>query len=648
VNDEQQALFDEQDATHQKEYTTQGLSFNVYGNLTEQWGVNVFGGRRNSRIPVKSGLSENDKVKTAENNDNIGFNAYFTPSDQHKYQFGIQHYNYDKQGYYANTLGSAYTVNTITNTFFINAEHQFEKFKLEQNLNYRTSELDRKLDHNYSALWYYAPGSKDWGTGKTDGDSVTEGSFGGDLTNHQDTFAYSLKATLDSLTLLETTHRITAGASYQHNAGSWERPQNMVSYTTRANLTNASCALGDPLCDETDLKYRLNNRQPFTDWTGQYSRNGISYEAGMFTARQDQWSTFLQDEIIWKKWRARLGVRTDYDSLSSNLNIAPRISMQYKPFSSDILSFSSGYNRYYGNTFLITELDEKTYTSYGNLSRAATYSPDWNAENDYGWVKSSLASNAGVKASELDTPYSDETLFAIHSKISHFDLGLQWVHRDFKAMLQETNINKLNANGMEVLDYRTYSNVEGGKVDTYTLNISNFKPFEFFNSQHKLSLGLSYVENAAKRGNYKDSVTHAKRDDRIIYEGHLISKDMLPIQDEPFKARLSWDMKGNDIPFTLHHFFNFKSSAVNYIHNGDYELLNSEEIPVYVEKEFASKFTWDMRAAYAWNLNPKQSLILGLTVSNVLNKKNQSVTETSAKTYSDEGRRFIADISYKF
>ncbi len=95
---------------------------------------------------------------------------------------------------------------------------------------------------------------------------------------------------------------------------------------------------------------------------------------------------FAEDDMSWQNFRARLGLRADYDSLASNLNIAPRSTFEYLPFSNDTLKFSAGFNRYYGNVFLMTELDEKAYTTYANLSRSASYDSNWDESNNYGWV----------------------------------------------------------------------------------------------------------------------------------------------------------------------------------------------------------------------------------------------------------------------
>lgn len=647
INTEEEDQFQDQDTSHPKEYTTQGTTTNIYGRLNNEWSFNAFVANRNSRIPVMSGFGEENKVKTEENNNNLGITAFFNPNEQQSYKFGIEHYKYKKEGYYKNIINSDYNIDTITNTFFINTENKFNGFKLEQNLNYRTTELDRHLKQNSSTIWSYSKGSKDWRPNLSDGDTLTEGGFGGNLINMQSTLSYDIKTILDPIKLVQTIHLFKVGAGYQHNEGSWERPDAMSLYTTRANLGIAQCATGDLNCDETDLLYRPNSTRPFEKWTGQYSRLGTYYSAGKFKARQDQWHIFAEDDISWNNFRARLGLRADYDSLASNFNIAPRSVFEYKPFSNDILRLTAGFNRYYGNTFLITELDEKAYTTYANLSRSTTYQSSWNAENDYGWIKTfPNTPSAAVRATDVKTPYSDEKVFAINSQIKNVDLGIKWVNRDFNDRLQETRIFKTITSGTSVLDYRTYSNVDGGHANTYSFSILQLTPYEFMATQHKFNLGLSYIDNKTTRGSYKDSDSDS-RNEFISLDGKIIPKSQLPIKDSPFTARLNWEIKGTQLPLSIYNFLNFRSASKNYVKTNDNVLWNGEEIAVMEEKDFSSKFTWDTRATYDWQLGTAQTLTFGLTVSNLLNKKNVAVSDGGSE-YSEEGRRFIADLTFKF
>ncbi|NHB57885.1 TonB-dependent receptor plug domain-containing protein [Acinetobacter sp. 194] len=661
LNETEETSFEEkQDATHNREYTIHGSSANFYGRMSEKLGLSLNLAKRNSVIPVISGFVEGEKVKTEENNDSIGLTLFYTPNATSKYQFGIEHYNYDKEGYYKNTLNSNYNIDTITHSFFINNEKLFEQFKLEQNLNYRTSELNRELKQNYSVNWAYSPISKNDIIGLKDGSTYTMGGYGGDLINEQKNLSYDAKLSLNAFDFLQMNHQIKLGFGYNHNKGTWERNNDMALYTgtgydnnttktdpQRGNLRDASCAIGDYLCDEGDLNYRPTTSAAFEQWNGQYLRKGTLYGKGKFTARQDQWNVFIEDSIAWKNFKARFGVRADYESLASNLNIAPRTNIEYLPFHNDKLKFLAGFNRYYGTTYLSTELDAKAYLANADLSRGLVYLDSWDSSNNYGWIKKPKTNVTGTEATDLKTPYSDERVFAINSQLANMNIGLKWVNRTFKNQIRE----------QQPIDdqSRTYKNVDGGKSDTYTLNVASIQPIDFLNIHHNLSLGVSYIDNKTFTSDYKvlDN-SNADYNTQVYFKGQVFNRSDLPTKDSPITARLTWDMKAKNIPLSWNNFFYYRDKSTNYVNQKDEKnkeikmsLPNGKSIYVIEEKSFSSKFTWDTRLTYTAKTQRKQDLIFGLTVNNVLNKHNLMVTDSGTLS-SEIGRQFIADVSFKF
>lgn len=62
ISQKEQDLFEEPSEANQKEYTKQGLSTNIYGKLSEQWGFNSYASKRTSVIPVLSGFDSPKKL----------------------------------------------------------------------------------------------------------------------------------------------------------------------------------------------------------------------------------------------------------------------------------------------------------------------------------------------------------------------------------------------------------------------------------------------------------------------------------------------------------------------------------------------------------------------------------------------------------
>lgn len=647
---------------YHREYDTYGISSTLYGNLNEKWGFSLNTALRNSSIPVLSGYSL-EKINTQENNNSYGLTAFYSPNNQDKYKFGIDHFDYNREGYFSKIIRSDYTIATETTNFFIQSEHLFNQFKIENNLNYRTSDQQREHAQNYSTIWAYAAGDKDWMPETKRGEtSFTEGGVGGSLNAQQNTLSYDFKVSLNAFKTGAFGHNIKFGAGYKHNEANWDRFADHSMYTgtgfekikdskgkdtktdditkpKRGDLGSATCATGDYLCSNANLElaYKVNNIvADYLQWNGQYLTTGSIAQAGKVKARQDQWSTFIEDEIAWNNIKVRLGLRADYDSLASNFNMAPRSYIEYSPFNDSSLRLTSGFNRYYGMTYLFTEINDRTSALNQKIERAEIYDSNWNASNNYGWTAVDDPTQvAGTKAADLATPYNDEMMFAFDGDVANVHWGLKWVNRDFKDAIRKNQ--KLS----------TYENIDAGQANTYTLTLRNLTPHKVWNANHSLNLGLSYIDDKTYQPTYRTNDS-TNNDKWAWVDGEIYPFGNLPTKDSPFTARLNWLIQSNNTSWTLNNFLNYRSGSTNYVStNEQIDLDDSTTATIYKTEDFPSKFTWDTRATYNWKVAQDQNLTFGLTISNIFNKKNQSVTSTGTK-YSEEGRRFVADINYRF
>ena len=647
---------------YHREYETYGISSSIYGNLNKNWGFSLNAAQRKSNIPVLSGFSL-DKINTHEQNESLGLIAFYRPNENNKFKFGIDHFNYDRDGYFTNMIRSDYTIATTTSNFFVQSEHLFDKFKIENNLSYRSSDQIREHDQNFSTIWAYSKDDKNWMPEKNRGETTfTEGGVGGSINAQQSTFNYDFKITANPFKTYALTHNFKLGAGYIHNEADWDRYADHATYTgsgfektkdkngkdtktdniskpKRGDLGNATCAVGDYLCSNASLEqaYKVDGKvADYLQWNGQYLKSGKIYKAGTVNARQDQWFTYIEDQISWNRFKLRLGTRADYESLASNFNIAPRSSLEFKPFDNPSLRLTSGFNRYYGTTYLYTELNDRTAAFTQNVVRADEYSSDWNASNNYGWTNVDDPSQiSGTKATDLNTPYNDEIMFAFDGEISNLNWALKWVNRDYKDAIRKNQKTS------------SYENIDSGKANIYTFTLSNLSPYKFLNTQHHLNLGLSYIDDETYQPTYR--ANNSTTNDRWIWlNGESYQYGNLPVKDSPFTARLNWLIQSSNSTWALNNFFNYRSGSTNYVDSKkDIDIGNSIIADIYEEVNFPSKFTWDTRATYNWKLKQDQNIAFGLTVSNVLNKKNLAV-DSNGTRYSEEGRRFIADISYKF
>ena len=78
TDEEEAAEFEDPTSSNNKEYKKHGLSLNLYSKLSEQWGINSYASKRESIVPVMSGLEDRSKVKSERNNINLGTTLFYT------------------------------------------------------------------------------------------------------------------------------------------------------------------------------------------------------------------------------------------------------------------------------------------------------------------------------------------------------------------------------------------------------------------------------------------------------------------------------------------------------------------------------------------------------------------------------------------
>lgn len=629
----EEQLFEEPTEAYQKEYTKQGLSTSIYAKLSEQWGFNSYASKRQSIIPVASGFDNPKKIKQERNNSNIGSTFYYTPSENVKAKYGFDYSLLDSLNYTEGRRNSSSTIETETLTLFSELEHRLGSATLTHKLNFQNADSSRNSENNYGLIWHYAEGSKDWTNGKT----VSEGAILGNLEQNQTAINYDIKAAFDTFKLGSSQHKITLGSGYNHTQVEWNRASNVyMSNATASNLKNLGeyiCLADDLLCDATPT---------IQGWNGQYFANGTVYKAGEFSAKQNRFNAFAEDNIQWNdKLSTRLGIRADYDSLSSNVNIAPRTSLSFKPFSNNKLQLVGGWNRYYGQQTLGTELNDAIGELYYKLSRT-----DPNAD----WVEVKTNNATGTRRSELDTPFSDETVLGINTQFKNWDIGLKWVNRKYQDEISRTRTEQPK----DGFNYSyEYANDGHGNSEIYTLTLKNREALNLLGSQHFFTFGFDYSEIFRSYTDYSDTYITADQNELVSYNGSIINWSDRPATNfnQPWTARVNWDISFDSSPIKISNFLSYKDSYDDITSNGKID-FNGEQIDSYVASEIKPKFTWDMRTTYDWKLSQNVYAIFGLTINNITNRTNTYVTGSTSKNkprvMTEIGRQFIADVTFKF
>lgn len=642
VSEDERQDFDEgTNSNFQKDFVKQGASATVYGRASDRVAISLSAARRWSDIDLKSEFSDTLDYSQTRQEDNFAGNLYYDINEQNKLKFGLYYQNSEKTQYNPKMLNSGYQNNNENLSF--EAEHEF-KFKggvLTQSVVMQQQDNQRDSNSNTSIAWN-ASEAKNWSIGNNN-----EGGYG-DLSMRQDSWEYNIKAVFDEVKWGGIKHKFSAGTGYTHADAKWNRPENSYSYFVPSKayggLGTSTCTHADGSLDEfCDLTYVGSGGV-----TGQYNATRSISAAGSIEASNDSWSAFVEDQMSWNdRIKMRLGVRQDYDSISKNYNVAPRTNLQYFPFANEHLGFTAGWNRYFTNNAFYTKLQDSMNLLDSQEKRASL---------DADWVSDNKVKGTNVKRSELDTPYTDETMFAIQSNWKNWNTQLKYVHRDNKDQIRRDRVSLA-----PIID--VYDNSGASQADVITLSFANQNPFELLGTRNRFSFGFDYTDVERNFNSYDDNVKiDLTYQQYILYEGKIIDESTRPASNfaQPWTIRASLMTEFDRIPLKITNFFRYRS---------DHDSIVSSTIPVadrvlgpdgnpvkssYDQESLGSSINWDLRASYDWKLGKDEMLTFGLTVNNVTNRLNKYAAQNSKSNqgsngvYGEAGRQFVADLTFKF
>lgn len=630
---EEQAEFDEaNESSSQKDYIKQGLSSNIYGRITEKLGFNAFASRRHSDIQLKPKLAIDKNYDQERQSDNLGFNLYYQANDNTEIQFGVQHFESDDLHFQNNVLHDGMNMLAKSDNIQLKIEQKLDAVKLKHNLNYQEKTSERLSSSDASYFWYSST-DKNWSNSSTavQGDN-------GQIAQEQKKLAYQLDAELNPIKINDWTHKVIMGAGYVHDEANWQRPNDHYTYSIQKMGYGSDCirtdGSTDPWCDASYSKGTLN---------GQYHTVSTLNPAASIDVRQDSWNAYLENQMQWKNYvTASLGVRADYDSLTKNTNFAPRSSLNVMPLGDKRLTLTTGWNRYYANNAFTYQLQD----GINDLDQAYNRN-DINSD----WVAGNNTNAVNVQRSQLDTPFSDEIVAAIGSELNNWKYQVKYVHRDYKDEIRLTPI-------LETPDLfdRTYDNIGTGEADIFTIGINNIIAIPFLAAKHYFTIAADYTDVVRNFNSYDTGTLN--EDKYVIHDGKVILNSARPAVNfnQPITARVQWDFELDQAPLKVSNLFRYRSgydyydrstlaAADRFVHDGHTVRYD------YAQAQTSSRFNWDIRTTYDIPVSKNEKLIFGLTVNNVLNKKQSyiSTNESDAVSQGSElGRQLIADVTFKF
>ncbi|OTG70743.1 hypothetical protein B9T26_13445 [Acinetobacter sp. ANC 4169] len=613
---------------YQKAFSKQGISAELYGNLNERVGMSLSLSKRQSDIDVKSLLVDTETAQSQLENDTAQLNIYAKLNQQHQLKLGLQLQNDQKSLDQYNVKDGHVDLSSKNNAFELELSSQLQQAKITQSLVYQQQEMNRDSADNEMLVWKSSE-AKNWSTLST----ATEGGYG-DQSQNLNSLEYKIKSEFKPFQWAAAEHKLMLGAGYSHHEADWQRLEHVYNYFVPSNKDKTNCINNnnemDAYCDPT-----YNNQQ------GQYHSTRVGLDAGTITVRDDRAHVFIEDAIkLNNYYQFRLGMRADYDSLNGEILFAPRSILQYRPFADERLRITTGWNRYYANKLFAYHLQD----GINSLS----YKETRKSINDE-WGNRSAYSSSNVKSSDLATPFVDESVLALDSRLGIFDAQLKYVHRNFEDQIRKNRIST-----GPIVD--EYDNLGRMTANTYTLSLSNHQAIPWKASQHYFVFGFDYTDKTSNFTDYDDGLLPLNYQQYILYDGKMIDESTRPASNfnRPWTARLGWNIDFDHIPLKLSNQLRLRSG---------YEAMVSSTIPLnqrptgpdgeliktrYDATSIASAFTWDMRASYDVPIVNDSKLIFGLSVKNVTNKNNHYTLENKSTLHAESGRQFIADVSFKF
>ena len=630
--DEKQKFDAATEANYQQNYIKQGLSATAYGRLTEKLGFSAGASRRVSDIEMQPKLGVERNYDQSRQSDNLSLDLYYQANPNTEVQVGVKHFESNDLYFQNNVLHNGMNMLANSNSALVKVTQNLATVKLEQTLSYQEKDSERRSDSHSSKTWY-SSANKNWSTTN----SATEGDFGSLAQQHKN-LSYKIQADFQPLIINNWRHTWAMGAGVEHDEANWQRPNDHYSYGVQQMGYGTDCirldGSMDTSCDASYVKGALN---------GQYHTRYTYNPAATIDVRQDSWHAYLENQIEWQTYvKATLGARVDYDSLTKNNNVAPRSSFNLMPLGDKRLTLTTGWNRYYSNNAFTYQLQDGINDLDQSFKRDHLNSP---------WEQTSSTSAVNVQRSELDTPYSDEVVAAISSEIKQWKYQFKYVHRDYRDEIRLTPITQTP----DPYD-RIYDNVGSGEADIFTLSIKNEKPFAFLGADHALELGIDYTDLVRNFNHY--DVTTLNEDMYVIHDGKLMLNTDRPAvnYNQPYTARLSWDLKLHQLPLRISNLFVYRSgydyysrsllpTAERFTHEGHTVRYS------YSPEQAPSRFNWNMRTSYSIPFGQSEELTFGLTMNNLLNKRQKYIAigdSDSLSMGSELGRQFIADVSFKF
>lgn len=605
------------------------------------WGVLLSAVRRQSDIPLmrfsttNANTTESREVTQKRVQDTLVLKTDYAPAGGvHKADLTLIYAPSDNSYFIENYRNSDYTIESGGLSLSGRLESRYELATLTHQLSQTRTQQSRRSDVDYYRNWRWST-DKNWGDSSVSNATSGEGAWG-DVDQNLQTLGYRFKAAFKPLTLGPTQHRLAAGVELRRQQAEYERLKDQRYYLTVANLPTSGAISRCQLADGSLDSEACSTTPSINRTVGQYFTRLMTYRAGRYELDAHTEAAYLEDEVSWRQWRLRAGLRADRDSLTQRTDTATRLQLYWTPGNDWALDL--GANRYNGRSLFAYALQEKIHTLLYTQTRSGTLT--------WGTATQALPLN---RLESMKTPYDDELTAGLTFEPAWMagPLSLRFTHRAGRDQVVKRVVSRQS----DCNSSTCYIYTNDGRTNTndWTLSWSNSAAFKTGPAVHRLWLAFNKSDISTNYASYADNFGSDQLNDVMVqYNGQFMRYSELPADNynRPWTLRVGAISSLPAYSLTISNILRVRDRYQQVLSNGttDYQ---GTTVDVYTRTPLPRSLAVDTVIHWEPRIHRDQRLDIKLTLENLTNRKNKTAVNNTYASY-ERGRSVALEVGYDF